>query len=167
VLSTFIFEPIRWMDQWGWRPFSAEEKGAILNNYQKLGERMRITEIPQTLAEFEAFNLAYEQQHFEFQPSNATVGNKTLDLLLGFYLPTWLFPLGKPVALCLMDTSLREAMGYRKPADWLIKTIKQSMLLRSKLLRWLPERKRPSLGTLRKRKTYPEGYKVEELGTFR
>lgn len=167
VLSTFIFEPIRWMDQWGWRPFSTEEKEAILNNYQKLGERMHITEIPQTLAEFEAFNLAYEQQHFEFQPSNATVGNKTLDLLLGFYLPTWLFPLGKPVALCLMDTPLREAMGYRKPADWLIKTIKQSMLLRAKLLRWLPERKRPILGTLRKRKTYPEGYKVEELGTFR
>jgi len=167
VLSTFIFEPIRWMDQWGWRPFSTEEKEAILNNYQKLGERMHITEIPQTLAEFEAFNLAYEQQHFEFQPSNATVGNKTLDLLLGFYLPTWLFPLGKPVALCLMDTPLREAMGYRKPADWLIKTIKQSMFLRAKLLRWLPERKRPSLGTLRKRKTYPEGYKVEELGTFR
>jgi hypothetical protein len=41
------------------------------------------------------------------------------------------------------------------------------MILRSRLLRWLPERKKPMLGTLRKRKTYPQGYKVEELGTFR
>lgn len=167
VLSTFVFEPIRWMDQWGWRPFTTGEKEAILNNYLKLGGRMHITDIPQTLADFEAFNLAYEREHFEFHASNAAVGNKTLDLLLGFYMPKWLFPVGKPVALCLMDAPLRKAMGYQKPPNWLIKTIKQSMILRSRLLRWLPERKKAMLGTLRKRKTYPQGYKVEELGTFR
>ncbi|MDO6436694.1 DUF2236 domain-containing protein [Cyclobacterium sp. 1_MG-2023] len=167
VLSTFIFEPIRWMDKWGWRPFSLAEKNAILNNYLKLGERMHINDIPQTLAAFEAFNMAYEQEHFMFHKANAMVGNKTLDLLLGFYLPNWLFPLGRPVALCLMDAPLRKAMGYNKPADWLIKMVQQGMLIRGKLLKWLPERKSPILGTARKRKTYPTGYKVEELGTFR
>ncbi|MBI0398471.1 oxygenase MpaB family protein [Cyclobacterium marinum] len=167
VLSTFIFEPIRWMDKWGWRPFSAAEKEAILNNYLRLGERMHITDMPKNLTDFEAFNLAYEQEHFKFHKANAMVGNKTLDLLLGFYLPSWLFSLGRPVALCLMDAPLRKAMGYNKPADWLIKTVQQTMVIRSKLLKWLPERNRPLLGTGRKRKTYPTGYAVEELGTFK
>jgi len=167
VLSTFIFEPIRWMEKWGWRSFTIQEKEAILNNYLKLGERMYIQDIPQTIAEFEAFNLAYEKEHFAFHPANPSIGNHTLDLLLGFYLPKWLFPLGRPVALCLMDTPLREAMGYAKPPSWLIKLVEGSMLMRTKILRWIPERKNPALGTLKKRKTYPLGYTMDDLGTFR
>jgi len=34
------------------------------------------------------------------------------------------------------------------------------------LLRWFPERRKPRLGTQVKRPTYPEGYRIEELGTF-
>ncbi|MCA6586961.1 MAG: DUF2236 domain-containing protein, partial [Pseudanabaena sp. M051S1SP1A06QC] len=35
-----------------------------------------------------------------------------------------------------------------------------------KIVGFLPERREPLLGTHRKRPSYPEGYQIEELGTF-
>lgn len=166
VLSTFIFEPIRWMDRWGWRPFSALEKEAILINYQELAKRMGIKQVPDSLQSFEAFNLKYEHLHFSFHQANRIIGNKTLALLIGFYLPERFIPLGRPLAYCLMDAPLRKAMGLPNPPKSLSLIVDKSMRIRAFLLGSLPERKKPALGTKRKRSTYPEGYRIEELGTF-
>ena len=166
VLSTFIFEPIRWIEKWGFRPFTLLEKEAIYINYRELAKRMHIQNVPGNLTEFETFNLDYERRHFVFHPSNRLVGMKTLDLLLGFYLPKWLFSWGRPVAYCLMDQPLRRAMGFPDPPIWLEFSVHQSMKIRACLLRLNPEKSKPSLGTKRKRKSYPTGYRIEELGTF-
>lgn len=166
VLSTFIFEPIRWIENFGWRPFTPMEKEAIFNNYKALAQRMHISKVPDCLADFEAFNSHYEKAHFVFHPANREVGMKTLDLLLGFYLPQSLFVLGRPVAFCLMDEPLRRAMGFPSPPRWLVMMVNTSMKLRAKLLRYFPERARPRLGTKVKRSTYPKGYSIDKLGTF-
>jgi hypothetical protein len=166
VLSTFIFEPIRWMDQWGWRPFTAKEKEAILINYQQLAKRMGIQHVPPSLESFEAFNVAYERMHFSFDPANKIIGDKTLELLLGFYLPRKLTRLGKPFAYCLMDARLREAMGYPDPPAMLRLMVRAAMKARAKVAGWIPEPRQPILGTKRKRPSYPDGYSIEKLGTF-
>lgn len=166
VLSTFIFEPIRWIEKFGWRPFTSMEKEAIYNNYKALAKRMHIRGVPDCMADFEAFNLRYEKAHFVFHPANREVGMKTLDLLLGFYLPRWLFGLGRPVAYCLMDKPLRLAMGFPSPPEWLVKLVNTAMKLRAKLLRHFPEKSRPKLGTKIKRPTYPNGYSIDSLGTM-
>lgn len=166
VLSTFIFEPIRWMDRWGWRPFTALEKEAILINYQELAKRMGIKQVPDSLPSFEAFNLEYEHSHFSFHQANRKIGDKTLDLLIGFYLPDRLIPLGRPLAYCLMDDPLRKAMGLPNPPKPMSLMVAKSMQLKAFLQASLPERNKPALGTKRKRATYPEGYRIEELGTF-
>ncbi|MDN3688662.1 oxygenase MpaB family protein [Cyclobacterium jeungdonense] len=166
VLSTFIFEPIRWMDRWGWRPFTTLEKEAILINYQELAKRMNIVHVPDSLQSFEAFNLKYEQSHFSFHQANRKIGDKTLDLLIGFYLPRRIIPLGRPFAYCLMDPPLRKAMALPNPPKSLCLLVEKSMRLKALLAGSLPERKKPALGTKRKRSTYPEGYQIEELGTF-
>ncbi|SEJ64441.1 hypothetical protein SAMN05192553_10713 [Cyclobacterium xiamenense] len=165
VLSTFIFEPIRWMDQWGWRPFTPIEKEAILINYQELAKRMGIREVPDSLDSFEAFNVAYERAHFSFDPANKIIGNKTLELLLGFYLPEKLFGLGRPIAYCLMDSRLRQAMGYPHPPGLLVFLVKVVMKVRALVTGWIPEPGKPVLGTKRKRSSYPKGYTIEALGT--
>ncbi|MEX0882405.1 MAG: oxygenase MpaB family protein, partial [Cyclobacteriaceae bacterium] len=166
VLSTFIFEPIRWIEKWGWRAFTSLEKEAIYINYRELAKRMKIQNIPKNLAEFETFNLEYERRYFVFHPSNRLVGMKTLDLLLGFYLPKWLYGWGRPLAYCLMDQPLRWAMGFPDPPSLLEFMVHKTMKIRARLLRFFPEKSKPNLGTARKRESYPSGYWIEELGTF-
>ncbi|WP_246255423.1 oxygenase MpaB family protein [Cyclobacterium plantarum] len=166
VLSTFIFEPIRWMDNWGWRPFTSKEKEAIFINYRELARLMGIKDVPDTLSEFESFNMSYEKEHFAFHPHNRLLGQKTLDLLLGFYLPHWLFVPGRHVAFCLMDAPLRKAMGFPDPPRALQLLVRTGLKIRAFGLSIMPERKVPRLGTQRKRDTYPKGYQIPDLGTF-
>lgn len=166
VLSTFIFEPIRWMDKFGWRPFTALEKQAILTNYTLLGQRMHISGIPETLEDFEIYNLEYEKLHFRFDRYNQIIGNKTIELLLGFYIPKFLFPLGKPLLYSLMDRPLLNAMGFKGPPKIISVLMISILKTRAWFIGFLPERKTPKLGTKRKRATYPNGYQIESLGTF-
>jgi hypothetical protein len=166
VLSTFIFEPIRWMDKFGWRPFTAKEKEATFINYRELAKRMEIQEVPETLEAFELFNKNYERDHFRYDPANYQVGLKTMDLLLGFYIPKWFIPLSRPLAIALMDQPLRRTMGFKDPPPFVEKLVWTCMKTRATLLRLIPETSTPILGTKKKRPTYPSGYKIQQLGTF-
>ena len=112
VLSTFLFEPIRWLERFGWRTLTDHEKRASLNYYRELGRRMGIDGIPEDLDAFEQLNRDYEAAHFHYAETNRRIGTATLELLLGFYLPRWLYWAGRPVALALMDPPLLAAMGF-------------------------------------------------------
>lgn len=166
VLSTFVFEPIRWIDRFGWRPLQENEKQGLFQFYRELGRRMNIQSIPEDFDSFERYNREYEHSRFSYAESNYQIGSATRDLLLGFYLPKCLWPLGKPCINAMMDDSLCDAFGFDKAPVWLQQFMKNSLKLRGKLLRYLPERRHPRLGTQVKRPTYPEGYKIEDLGTF-
>ncbi len=166
VLSTFIFEPIRWMARHGGRPFTEKEKNAIFINYKELAKRMKISQVPESLGQFEQWNREYEEKHFRYDPANHLIAEKTIAVVLGNYLPKWLFWLGKPFVVSLMDAPLRIAMGYKKPI-WVIRKIsKYGLIIKAKIQQLLPEPKTPQLGTKRKRPTYPKGYDLSGLGTF-
>ena len=109
VLSTFVFEPQRWIDRFGWRALTDGERAAIFTFYMGLWQRMGIRDLPKDMAQFEAFNRAYEARHFAFAPSNARIARATMDLLLGFYLPKMFWPLGRPVIRAMMP-----ARSYRR-----------------------------------------------------
>lgn len=61
VLSTFVFEPIRWSEKFGWRKPSEVEKQANYYFWSDIGRRMGITDIPDTYEAYEAFNIAHEK----------------------------------------------------------------------------------------------------------
>lgn len=167
VLSTFVFEPIRWIEHFGWRLLSDNEKQGIFQFYRELGRRMAINDIPEDMNSFERYNIEYERSHFQYAEANYRIGSATRDLLLGFYLPKLLWPLGKLFINAMMDDSLCAAFGfYVTPVPFQL-FVKTSLKLRGKLLRYFPERRHPRLGTQVKRPTYPDGYKIEELGTFK
>lgn len=166
VLSTFIFEPIRWLEKYAYRPMTELEKQGVFKNYMELGRRMNLKDVPQTLAEFELFNLDYEAKHFQYAASNRLIADKTIDLLLGFYLPKWLFGLGRPFVFSLLDEPLRAALGIRKVAYWRTGLMKAGLKIHAFFHQISREPAEPVLGTRRKRPTYPEGYQIEELGTF-
>lgn len=165
VLSTFVFEPIRWIERFGWRALTQQEKLAIFHYYRELGGHMHIRDIPEDIREFERYNRNYEAQHFGYADTNQRIGSITRDLLLGFYLPRRIIPLGRPIVHALMDKPLLRAMGFPQPPDLLRRTVVAALKLRAWVLERLPERRKPHLLTKVKRPTYPEGYRVEELGT--
>ncbi len=166
VLSTFIFEPIRWIDRFGWRLLSEQERQAIFEYYVDLGRRMGICDLPADPGAFEAFNIEYEARHFQFHDTNALIGRATTDLLLSFYLPRVLIPLGRPAVAAMMDPPLRRAMGVGDPPRWVAVAVPGALRIRSRMLGLLPKRRRPRLLTRRRRPTYPAGYQIAQLGTF-
>ena len=161
-----MFEPIRWIRRFGWRPLTENEEQGVFHFYCELGRRMHIKDIPKDSESFERYNLEYEQEHFRYSEANYKVGAATRDLLLGFYLPKFLWPLGRPFVYALMDERLIKAFRFPEQSTGLQSFARQALRFRGRLLRWFPERRKPRLGTQVKRPTYPEGYKIEELGTF-
>ncbi|WP_297758279.1 oxygenase MpaB family protein [uncultured Shimia sp.] len=167
VLSTFICEPIRWLDRFGRRPMTNKEQLAWFRYYRGLGSRMGISALPDSLEDMVRFNVNYETERFRFSETNATVAQSTVNLLLSFYLPRPLIPLGRPVVHALLDAPLRESMGFQKPPSWLCRAVPTVLRLRAFALRRLPLRRKPRLLTQVPRPTYPQGYDISRLGTFR
>src|SRR5437773_7518941 len=66
VLSTFIYEPIRWNARFGWRPMCEQEKLALFWFWCEVGARMNIRDVPPDFAAFEQFNRDYEREQFRF-----------------------------------------------------------------------------------------------------
>ena len=114
VLSTFVLEPIRWLDRFGWRPMDAEEKRAQFEFWRQVAQRMNIQDIPESLGAMEAFNQAYESEHFHFAPSNHRVAESVREMFIGWLLPRPLRFLGRPVVHALMDRLL-SGRGLRPP----------------------------------------------------
>jgi len=166
VLTTFIYEPTRWIERYGWRASAENEKLATFYFYREVGRRMNIKNIPDDYHELEQFNIEYERQYFRYAPSNRAVGDATCELFLSFYLPKRLWPLGRPLLYAMMDKPLLDAFGFPHPSSLLRRVTTGGLKLRSKVMRYWPEPARPILGSQRKRSTYPKGYQIEELGTF-
>lgn len=166
VLSTFVCEPIRWLSRFGRRNMTEKEQRAWFLYYRGLGTRMGISEIPYDLAEMMHFNEEYEAANFRFGDTNRRIAEATRDLLLGFYLPRWLFRLGRPVVHAFLDRPLREAMGFPPAPGWLRHLVMAALAIRARILRLVPPRRTPRHLTEIPRPTYPDGYNIEELGTF-
>ena len=49
VLSTFVAEPIRWLERYSWRPLSAIEQQALYRFWRRVGQRMGLVTIPDSL----------------------------------------------------------------------------------------------------------------------
>ncbi|WP_343246177.1 oxygenase MpaB family protein [Streptomyces sp. SID5785] len=166
VLATFVVVPKRWLDDYGWRPYSRHEVRAATNYYRALGARMNISDIPATFEEFEQLMEDYERAHFAYEEGGRAVSEATLGLMASWY-PAPLAPLVRAGSLCLMDPPLRTAFGYAHPPAALERAVRGGMRLRGRLVRLLPPRRKPFFA--RQSSTvrgYPDGYRIAELGTF-
>jgi hypothetical protein len=166
VLSTFVVIPMRWMDRFGWRPMSEIERVASANYYRELGRHMNIRDRPTSYQGFAAYLDAYEREHFARSRAGRAVSDATLALLAGFY-PRPLRPLVRRFTLALLDPPLRDAFGYRDPGRLTRALSVGGLRARARVERRLPPRRRPRYVRQRREfAIYPEGYSVEQLGTF-
>lgn len=49
VLSTFVAEPIRWLERYGWRPLNKPEQQALFRFWRRVGARMGLHGLPESL----------------------------------------------------------------------------------------------------------------------
>jgi len=163
VLSSFVFEPIRWNARFGWRPLIETEKLATFEFWREVGRRMAIEEIPEHYGEFERFNEAYERR--EFQPTEASrrVGSATRDMFLAWF-PGLPRRLGAPAIHALMDEPLLEAFGFPRPPRAVRAAVEAALRARARAVALLPPRRRPRLRVRRRTRTYGRDWALEELG---
>lgn len=164
TLSTFVFEPPRWIEQYGWRKMSDHEKLAVFNFWIEIGKRMGIRDLPSDYAEYERFNRRFELEQFIYSPENEAIAMATRNLMLSWVLPEWLWKIGAPFIHALIDDRLLAAVGM-EPAPFILqKLMRSSLRLRGRFLRLLPPRRKPRLLTRINTPTYPEGYLIADLG---
>jgi hypothetical protein len=163
VLSTFVFEPIRWNARFGWRPMCLQEKLAMFYFWREVGRRMNIRDIPDDFDAFERFNVEYERAHFRYSDTNKRVGSATRDLFIRWF-PRPLAPLVRRCIYGLMDDALIDAFGYPRPSRWTRGPVHGALRLRGLLAGMLPPRRRSRLRTEVRRRDYPQGYVIEQLG---
>lgn len=163
VLSTFIYEPIRWNERFGWRLMCEEERLAYFFFWREVGKRMNIRDIPSNSDGFERFNRDYEKQHYRFTEANRRVGAATRELFVSWF-PRFLAPLVRSVIYALLDDDLIDAFGFPKPSRPMRWLAPAALRLRGRVTSIAPARRRPRLRTEMRHPAYPEGYVIERLG---
>lgn len=163
VLSTFVYEPIRWNARFGWRPMCENERLAMFHFWRAVGEGMGITELPADYTAFEQFNVEYEKQHFRYTDANHRVGTATLEMFAAWF-PRLFRPLVRQAMYAIMDEPLLDGFGFPKPSPAMRKSVGIALQSRAWLLRFLPARRKPRLRTEMTHRSYPHGYRIEELG---
>jgi uncharacterized protein (DUF2236 family) len=160
VLATTIVGPVRWIEEYGWRPLDPVEVQALANFTTRFGRMMGIKDLPTTYDGYLELLTSYEREHFAFDPANRRVTEATLRVARRTA-PAPLRPVVRRVTIALMDDALREALGMPRQPAWLVAAVRAGLRLRARALRLAPPRRtayhhRPS--------SYPQGYTLGDLG---
>jgi ER-bound oxygenase mpaB/B'/Rubber oxygenase, catalytic domain len=168
VLSVFVVVPIRWMAKYGWRELCQQERIASANYYRELGRQMNIKGIPSTYRDFGTLMDAYERAHFGFSKGGREVSDATLDLMTTFP-PSNRLPsrLVRRLSLSLLDDELLSAFGYPAPTRAERMVVRSALRARGRVVRFLPPRVEPRFAReMPSFRSYPDGYRIDELGTI-
>jgi ER-bound oxygenase mpaB/B'/Rubber oxygenase, catalytic domain len=163
VLSSFVFEPIRWNARFGWRPLIETEKLATFEFWREIGRRMAIRDIPESYSELESYNEGYERERFRRTDATERVGRATRDMFLAWF-PGLPKRFGAHAIYALMDEPLRDAFGFPHPPRGLRTAVEASLRTRARFVALLPRRRRPRLRTRRRTRTYGREWQLERLG---
>ncbi|MFI8567545.1 oxygenase MpaB family protein [Rhodococcus sp. NPDC078407] len=168
VLTTFIYEPIEWIDTYGWRRLHPKERLATFHFYCEVGKRMGIKHIPESYTELAQFKLDYEERTFRFSEDNRRIGTYTLDLYCSWF-PAVLTPAVKQGVFALLDDRMAHAFGFPAGSPTIERTAVRALRAKASVERFLPKRTRSRTTADPSNKTYPgypDGYEPSDLGTL-
>jgi hypothetical protein len=164
VLSTLVLEPFRWNERFGWRRATEAERTASLEFWRRVAEMMNIRDVPPTYEELDRFNAEFERARFGYTEAGHRVAVAMVGMFVG-KLPGVPRRLGARGVHALLDKPLLDALGLPRPTAVERGAAEAALRLRARVVRTLPPRRRPRRRTeLHRRRTYPRGYAVHELG---
>jgi ER-bound oxygenase mpaB/B'/Rubber oxygenase, catalytic domain len=163
VLSSFVYEPMRWNARFGWRRLVESERLATFYFWREVGRRMAIRDIPDRYDEFERFNADYERDRFRPTEAARRVGEATRDMFLAWF-PGLPRRFGAPAIHALMDEPLLDAFGFRHPPRAVRLAVDTALRSRARAVALLPPRRRPRLRTRRRTRSFGRRWTLEELG---
>lgn len=163
VLSTFIYEPIRWIDRFGWRKLVDLEKQSLFYFWYCVGRQMNIKNIPSTYDALEQYNVTYEENFFCYSPATQRVGEATINLFLSWF-PAVLRPALKPRIYALLDDRMLDAFGFPHPTEQQRNMVKRLLRVRGQVVRYLPSRDRSNFFVDQSHRSYPQGFTLSDIG---
>lgn len=166
VLSTFTFDPLDWIERYGWRPLHQNERLASYHYFREIGAAMGISGIPPTFHEFAQFKREYEAREFVYSPDNHAIGTYTLELFCGWF-PRPLHPIIRRGAYAFLGPAMTAAFGFPDGSPALRACLDAALRLRGRAVRLLPGHRDSKLANDPGNRTYPgypRGYRPRDLG---
>lgn len=163
VLVGLMFEPVDWIDRYGWRPLTDTERQANYWFWRGVGERMDLTIIPPSYEAARQFKSDYEAEHF--RRSRASV--ELVDMLFALvksWVPRPLRPAVRPVMATLIDEPLFSCFDLDPPPAWLRTLVQASLRVRGRLAARFAQRRAPRFYMDGAVRSYPQGYAIADLG---
>lgn len=166
VLSSFVAEPIRWLERYGWRPLEPAEQQALFRFWRHVGGRMGIGAIPASLDGLLGLNTQVERELFRPARSNRIVSGATLAMLLDDW-PVPLRPAVRGVLQAVVEPELAAPLGWPAPPAALRSLLRTGLRLRSRLLNHWQRLRPPQASRFyseRPTPSYGERFRLEQLG---
>jgi hypothetical protein len=166
VLSTFILEPVRWIDAFGWRPTCKNERHGYYYFWRAIGTRMGIRDIPPSYEAFLQWSLDYEKAQFRFAETNHGVGSATRDLFVAWF-PRLFTPLVRYGIHAMLDDHMISAFRFPRPLPGTRAFLRAGLKARAAFVRRMPPRHEAHFFTDDRNRTHPNGYEIGALGPDR
>jgi len=163
VLTSFMFEPIRWNARFGWRRFTESEKHANHVFWREVGRRMHLTAIPESYEACEQLNEQYERDHLRRTTSSVRLAAVMFKLLRS-WVPAVVRPLVRPGLSALVDDRVLACFDVPPAPRWLKWLVPALLRLRARALWAWPRRRKPAYYVDRPLRSYIDGYTAAELG---
>jgi len=163
VLSTFVFEPVRWIDRYAWRRLCPNERDGYYWFWREVGVRMGIRDILPSYDALEAWSRDYERRQLRYADSNRRIGIATRELFVS-WVPRPFARLARAGIHALLEDDMLDAFGFPKPMGAMRAATRTAVRLRGAVVRWLPPRSRPHFFTDDRNRSHPDGYDIGRLG---
>lgn len=154
TLSTFTYDPLDWIDRFGWRRLHPNERIAAFEYYKNVGQRMGIKNIPATSSDFHAFKLRYEREMFGATDDVRKIGEYSVKLMQAWY-PKPVAPLVRRAIYDLLDPGMSRAFGYPPANPRRQAQLHKALRARSWFVGKLPMRRHVSAINSQKPRSYP------------
>ena len=166
VLSTFVIDPVRWIDRYGWRRLLPQERVAAHAFYREVGRRMGIRDIPGSFEELERFNRDYARR-LHGGPDTQALREDVLGLVAGWF-PGPLRGLARRLLPAAFDDELLAGLGLPSPPRWQRAVATRALRTRAAVVRRMRPRQVAAFddGSVRFRgyPGYPDGYDLDRIG---
>ncbi|KAL4949624.1 hypothetical protein BDW69DRAFT_173968 [Aspergillus filifer] len=143
TLALNVLGPITWINRFETRPLLEVERVAVFKYWRKVGMRMGMHSLPETLDELVVWAAEFEKREMVFSEDNVRCLNATMELYLR-PLPTWMKGFGRDVVASLLEKNVRGALGMSDPPSWIVTLVEGTLYARSWInITLLPPRQTP------------------------